>query len=176
MRLIPTTFEDAWLVEPELHEDERGFFARTWCQKEFLELGLNSQFVQCNVSFNRRAGTLRGLHYQVPPHEEVKLVRCTRGSIFDVIVDIRAESETYGQYAAFELSADNHLALYIPRGFAHGFQSLAADTEVLYQMSDFFDAESARGFHYADATIAIRWPLPVSVISKNDESLGQFAA
>lgn len=172
MRIIPTCFDEAWLIDLERHEDARGFFARTWCQREFESHGLDSRLVQCSVSFNHQMGTLRGMHYQIKPHEEIKVVRCTRGSILDVIVDVRPGSATHGQYAAFELSAHNHLSLYIPAGFAHGFQTLEENTEVYYQMSEHFHADSARGFHHADPEVAIPWPLPITIISQKDEQLG----
>lgn len=171
MKFVPTKFDSAWLIEPDRHEDERGFFARTWCQREFEDRGLNAGLVQCSVSFNTASGTLRGMHFQATPHEEAKLVRCTRGSIFDVIVDVRRQSPTFGQWQGFELSAVNHRTLYIPEGFAHGFQTLEADTEVSYQMSEFFHPESACGFHHADSQIGIQWPLPVEVISQKDSEL-----
>lgn len=174
MRRIATELDGVWLIEPERHEDERGFFARTWCQQEFRAFGLEPQLVQSSVSFNREAGTLRGMHYQIPPHAEKKLVRCTRGAIFDVVVDMRSDSPTNGSYVAFELSEENHLAIYIPDGFAHGFQTLRPDSEVFYQMSEFFHRESGRGFHYADRDVAIEWPLPVSIISPKDAALGPF--
>ncbi|TWT56353.1 dTDP-4-dehydrorhamnose 3,5-epimerase [Allorhodopirellula solitaria] len=172
MQLNPTRLEGAWLIEPERHVDVRGFFARTWCHREFTDHGLDGRLVQCSVSFNKQAGTLRGMHYQATPKEEVKLVRCTRGSVYDVIVDLRPESATFAQHVGFELTAENHRALYVPKGFAHGFQTLVDDTEVFYQMSDYFDAPSARGFHYADPELGIDWPLPVSVISQKDAELG----
>lgn len=164
----PTLLDGAWLLRPERHEDERGFFARTWCVDEFATHGLSTQLVQCSVSFNRKRGTLRGMHYQVAPHEEAKLVRCTRGVIFDVIVDIRKGSKTYGQWQGFELSAENGDSLYIPEGFAHGFQTQQDDTEVFYQMNQFHQSGSARGFDHADSSVAIAWPIEVTVISDAD--------
>tara|TARA_A100001391_G_scaffold179525_1_gene144561 strand:- start:129 stop:662 length:534 start_codon:yes stop_codon:yes gene_type:complete len=175
MRQIATELPGAYLIELERHEDERGFFARTWCQHEFEEFGLDSHFVQCSVSFNRVAGTLRGMHYQQAPCEESKLVRCVRGSIFDAIVDIRPGSPTFGSYAAFELNEENQLAIYIPKGFAHGFQTLSPNTEVLYQMSEFFHSDSARGFHHSDPSVGIAWPLPVAAISEKDAELEKLA-
>jgi dTDP-4-dehydrorhamnose 3,5-epimerase len=176
VQFVPTKFDTAWLIEPDRHEDERGFFARTWCQREFEERGLNPDLVQCSVSFSKEKGTLRGMHFQAAPHEEAKLVRCTQGSIFDVIIDVRDGSETFGKWQSFELSARNRSALYIPRGFAHGFQTLEPETEVSYQMSDFFHPQSARGLHFADETVGIAWPLPVSIISDRDASLGDLAS
>ena len=171
MKFVPTKFDTAWLIEPDCHEDERGFFARTWCQREFEEHGLNPDLVQCSVSFNNRRGTLRGMHFQVAPHEEAKLVRCSQGSIFDVIVDVRDGSPTFGEWQSFQLSAENRISLYIPGGFAHGFQTLAPDSEVFYQMSEFFQPEAARGFHHADSEVGITWPLEVEAISQNDTQL-----
>ncbi len=175
MQFIPTRFQDAWLVEPERRNDDRGFFARTWCQREFEQRGLNPSLVQCSVSFNHRAGTLRGMHYQTDPYQEAKLVRCTQGRIYDVIVDLRERSKTFGKWQGFELSAQNRRSLYIPEGFAHGFQTIDPDTEVLYQMSEFFFDESARGFHHADPAIGIEWPLEVNSISDSDQNRPRFS-
>jgi dTDP-4-dehydrorhamnose 3,5-epimerase len=171
VKFVPTKFDTAWLIEPDRHEDERGFFARTWCQREFEEHGLSPGLVQCSVSFNNRRGTLRGMHFQMAPHEEAKLVRCSLGSIFDVIVDVRDGSPTFGEWQSFLLSAENRNSIYIPGGFAHGFQTLAPDSEVFYQMSEFFQPEAARGFHHADLKVGIAWPLEVEAISQNDIQL-----
>ena len=168
MQFIPTKFESAWLIKPDRYEDDRGFFARTWCQQEFAEHGLNPNLSQCSVSFNLTRGTLRGMHFQAAPREEAKLIRCTQGSIFDVIVDVRKDSPTFGAWQDFELTAKNRHSLYIPEGFAHGFQTLKSGSEVFYQMSEFFHPELARAFHYADPAMGIAWPLPVKVISKQD--------
>lgn len=165
---MPTPLAGAYLIELEQLEDERGFFARSFCQKEFRERGLDPVVAQCNVSFNRKRGTLRGLHYQAEPHAEAKLVRCTRGAIWDVIVDLRRDSPTARQWHAAELTAENRRALYIPAGLAHGFQTLVDDTEVLYQMSEFFHPESARGVRWDDPALAIRWPIKQAVISPRD--------
>jgi dTDP-4-dehydrorhamnose 3,5-epimerase len=148
----------AFVIDVEPLSDERGFFARTWCQREFEARGLDTRLAQCNVSFNARAGTLRGLHYQASPHEEVKLVRCTAGAIFDVIVDLRPESPTLGRHHSVVLSSVNRRSLYIPRGFAHGFQTLEDGTEVAYQMSEFHDADYARGVRWNDPAFGIEWP------------------
>lgn len=166
----------AFVLEPELQQDDRGFFARTFCRREFEAWGLEPAVAQCNLSFNRFRGTLRGMHFQGAPGEEAKLVRCVRGAIHDVIVDLRTGSETFGRHAAVELSADNRLALYVPPGFAHGFQTLADDTELYYQMSAFYDPELARGFRHDDPDLGIAWPLAVSVISERDRELPAFAA
>ncbi|MFP6764823.1 MAG: dTDP-4-dehydrorhamnose 3,5-epimerase [Planctomycetaceae bacterium] len=171
MKFLPTKFHSAWLIEPDGHEDERGFFARTWCQREFEQRGLNADLVQCSISFNRVRGTLRGMHFQAAPHEEAKLVRCTQGSIFDVIVDVRRESPTCGDWQSFELSSKNRKSLLIPEGFAHGFQTLEPDSEILYQMSEFYHPGSARGFHHADPQIRVSWPLHVEAISQKDSQL-----
>jgi dTDP-4-dehydrorhamnose 3,5-epimerase len=158
----------AYLIEPERIEDERGFFARTWCREEFERHGLNPRVVQCNVSYNVRRGTLRGMHYQVKPHEEAKLIRCTRGAIYDVIVDLRPDSATYRRWVSAELTADNRRMLYIPEGFAHGFQTLADETELFYQMGEHFYPQSSRGVRYDDPVLGITWPLEVTVISEKD--------
>lgn len=148
----------AFVIEGQRFEDERGFFARTWCENEFKEHGLNPHLVQCNISYNRHKGTLRGMHFQVAPYEEAKLVRCTAGAIYDVIIDLRPESPTFKRWAGVELTAQNRIALYIPEGFAHGFQTLAADSEVLYQMSEFYHPECASGVRWDDPAFGITWP------------------
>lgn len=167
-----TGLKGAFIIEPSKLEDERGFFARTWCQKEFEAKGLNSRLVQCDISFNVRKGTLRGLHYQAPPYEETKLVRCTMGAIYDVIADLRRDSPSFGQWVAVELTADNRRMLYVPAGFAHGFQTLADNTEVFYQMSEFYCPEYAKGVRWDDPALGIEWP-PTSErsISSNDQGL-----
>ena len=158
MIFTPTALDGVWFIEPERISDERGFFARTWCCREFEERRLNPRLVQCNVSFNRLKGTLRGMHWQRAPFGECKLVRCTQGAIFDVVVDLRVESATYRQWVGFELSAENRMSLYIPEGCAHGFQTLSDDAEVFYQMSQFYQAESASGVRWNDSAFGIRWP------------------
>lgn len=170
-----TIFPGALLVDIERHEDERGYFARTVCRKEFSANGLVSDFVQSSRSHNRKHGTLRGMHYQRAPHAEVKLISCVRGAIFDVIVDLRAASPTYLKWAAFELTADNARMLYVPQGFAHGFQTLADDTDVLYEISQFYVPDAQAGLRYDDPAIGIRWPEPVSVISPRDAALPYLA-
>jgi dTDP-4-dehydrorhamnose 3,5-epimerase len=176
MKFSPTKLSGVWLVDLERHEDERGFFARSWCQSEFERHGLNPRLVQCNVSFNRKRGTLRGMHYQVAPHAEVKLVRCTRGAIYDVAVDLRPESQTYRQWVGVELTAENGRALYIAEGFAHGFQTLADDSEVFYQMSEFFHPDCARGLRWNDPAFGISWPAPNPIISERDQNLPLLGA
>lgn len=158
----------AFLIDLERREDQRGFFARTFCAREFVEHGLEPAVAQCNLSYNARKGTLRGLHYQVPPAGEVKLVRCGRGAIYDVIVDLRPDSSTYMRHVAVELNADNRRALYIPKDVAHGFQTLADETEVLYQMNEFYAPGYERGLRYDDPALGIAWPLPVEAISERD--------
>lgn len=170
MRFVPSPLAGAYLVELEPLEDERGFFARSFCQEEFKAHGLDPVVAQCNVSFNRKRGTLRGLHYQAAPHSEAKLVRCTRGAIWDVIVDLREDSPTTRQWHAAELTAENRRAFYIPAGFAHGFQTLVDDTEVLYQMSEYYHPELARGVRWDDRTLAIRWPIAKAIMSSRDRA------
>ena len=174
MKFTPLTLPGAFVIEPQKYEDERGFFARTWCTREFAEHGLNASLVQANISFNARLGTLRGMHYQAAPNEEAKIVRVTRGAIFDVIVDLRPQSPAYLKWTGVELRADNYLALYIPEGFAHGFLTLSHDTEVNYLMTAFFVAEAARGFRWDDPAIGIRWPAAVNVIAQKDEMWPPF--
>ena len=163
-----TKLKGAYVVEPERLEDERGFFARTWCQPEFEAHGLNPRLVQCSISFNRRKGTLRGMHYQAAPHAEAKLVRCTMGAIYDVIIDLRPESDTFRKWVAEELTAENRAALYIPEGLAHGFQTLADNTEVFYQMSESYYPESSRAVRWNDPAFGIEWPLLPTAISSRD--------
>ena len=170
MQFTATKLEGPWVIEPQLHEDSRGLFARTYCAREFREQGLVDLFVQCNTSWNARKGTMRGLHYQLPPSSEVKLVRCTAGALLDVIVDLRPGSPTYLQHVAIELTATNRLALYIPGMFAHGFQALEDGTEVFYQMSEFYAPKLARGLRYDDPRLGINWPLPITSISDQDLS------
>ena len=171
MKFHKTRLPGALLIDMERLEDERGFFARTWCRKEFEAQGLNATLVQCNLSSNHRRGTLRGMHYQAPPSGETKLVRCTRGVVYDVIVDLRPASPTYLKWEAFELSAENRRQLFVPEGLAHGFQTLEDDSEVFYQMSEFYAPESARGLRWNDPTVGIEWPLEPSSISEKDSSL-----
>lgn len=168
MIFVETTLKGAFIVEPEKLEDARGFFARTWCREEFEAHGLNPKLVQCNTSFNKKKGTLRGMHYQAVPHEEAKLVRCTRGTVYDVILDLRPVSPTFGKWVAVKLTAENHRMLYVPEGFAHGFQTLEDDTEVFYQMSEFYYPEAARGVRWDDPAFGIEWPAKPSTISGRD--------
>lgn len=175
MKFTETGLRGAYLVEPEPAEDERGFFARVFCQREFAARGLDPVVAQCNVSFNRGRGTVRGLHYQAAPNAEAKLVRCTMGAIYDVIVDIRRDSPTYGRWWGVELGARDGRMLYVPKGFAHGFQTLQDDTEVFYQMSAFYAPETARGIRWNDPVLAIGWPLETSAISERDRRYPDFA-
>jgi dTDP-4-dehydrorhamnose 3,5-epimerase len=171
-----TAIAGVWVVEPERHEDERGFFARTWDSSEFAARGLSGRVVQCSVSYNRRRGTLRGLHYQVAPHEEAKLVRCTLGAVFDVAVDLRPGSTTLCDWVGVDLSAENRRALYVPEGCAHGFLTLADDSEVSYQMSEFHAPEAARGVRFDDPAFGIDWPAEVAVVNERDRSYPDFVA
>lgn len=168
VKFMATTIGGAYRIEPERLVDERGFFARTWCEREFQEHGLESRLAQCSFSFSPYRGTLRGMHYQASPHAEAKLVRCTQGAIYDVILDLRRDSPTHLAWASFELTAENRSALYIPKGLAHGFLTLTDGCEVLYQMSDAFHAPAARGVRWNDPAYAIEWPQGVSTISARD--------
>jgi len=168
VKFSQTAIAGVWLVEPQPVSDERGFFARFYCNEEFSRLGLNQNWVQWSISFNRMRGTLRGLHLQVPPYEEIKLVRCTAGCVWDVVVDLRRTSETFMQSAAFTLSAMNRIMVYIPAGVAHGFITLEENTELLYFISEFHHPESARGFRWDDSAFGIEWPMTPSVISSRD--------
>jgi dTDP-4-dehydrorhamnose 3,5-epimerase len=174
MIIKETRLKGSFLIAPEKIEDERGWFARSYCRSEFEKYGLNPELAQCSISFNKKAGTMRGMHFQVKPHEEAKLVRCTRGAIYDVIIDLRQDSETYGRWIAAELNEDNSLQLYIPEGLAHGFQTLRDNTEVFYQISEFFQPGSGSGVSWDDPAFAITWPLPVSVISEKDQNYPGF--
>jgi dTDP-4-dehydrorhamnose 3,5-epimerase len=162
------------IVSPECIQDERGFFARSWCVNEFREHGLNPSLVQCNISVNHSKGTMRGVHYQADPHGEAKLVRCTRGAIFDVALDLRRGSESYLKWTGVKLTAANHHALYIPEGCAHGFLTMEDDTEVFYQMSEFYYPEAARGVRWNDPAFGINWPSPAEVISERDRTYPDF--
>jgi len=169
-----TRLEGVYLIEIDPRQDERGFFARTWCQREFEENGLNPRLVQCNLSYNKKRGTLRGMHYQEAPYEEAKLVSCTSGSIYDVIVDLRPQSPTYREYLGMTLSSEAHHMLYVPEGFAHGFLTLEDETYVSYQMSEFYVPDFARGFRWDDPAFGIEWPIEVEVISERDASYPDF--
>jgi len=176
MKFTETILKGSFIITPDLMEDERGFFARAFCRNEFEEQGLNPNLVQSNISFNETKGTMRGMHYQAGPHAEVKLVRCTAGAIYDVIVDLRLESPTYRQWFSTELTEKNHRLLYVPEGFAHGYQTLTPQTEVFYQVSAFYHRASERGIRWDDPTFGIEWPLPVTVVSKKDASHPKWEA
>ena len=160
----------SYLICPEKHVDERGFFARSFCKSEFASKNLNTEFPQCNLSYNLKKGTLRGMHYQEAPWEEVKVVSCLRGAIYDVLLDIRETSPTYGKWIGVELNQDNCKMLYIPKGFAHGFQSLEDNSLVYYQMGTRYHSESSRGIHWNDNRFKIKWPLEEKIISEKDRS------
>ena len=176
MIFLPTPLDGAYIVEPELHEDDRGFFARSFCRDEFKAHGLNPHLAQCNISFNRHRGTLRGMHYQAVPHAEAKLVRCTQGAIWDVIVDLRPESPSFRLWHGVELTAANRRAQYVPEGLAHGFQTLADNSEVLYLMSQFHRPDAARGIRWDDPAFAIAWPIAGPQLSQRDRDLPRFVA
>jgi dTDP-4-dehydrorhamnose 3,5-epimerase len=171
----PAPLAGVFVIEPERLEDERGFFARSWCAREFERHGLDPRLAQCSISFNRRKGTLRGMHYQAAPHEETKLVRCTMGAIHDVVIDLRPGSTTRGRHFAVELSAANHRMLYVPGGFAHGFQTLVDDTEVHYQMSEPHAPGHARGVRWDDPAFGIEWPDDDRSILERDRRYPDFA-
>jgi len=173
---IETFLKGAFIIDLEKREDDRGFFARAFCQREFAKHGLEVQVAQCNISFNERKGTLRGMHYQVSPFEEAKLVRCTMGSIYDAIIDLRRGSPTFGRSFSVELTARNRRMLYIPREFAHGFQTLEPDTEVFYQMSQCYSAEHSRGVRWNDPAFGIIWPPDERMINERDQKYSDFRA
>ncbi len=174
MLFTGTKLKGAFVLEPERREDNRGFFARTFCQREFESHGLNPLVVQCNIAYNMKKGTLRGMHFQNPPFQEAKLVRCTKGAIHDVILDLRPDSPTYKQWVSAELSEDNHKMLYVPEGFAHGYQTLSETAEVIYQVSQFYAPEYASGVRYNDLAFGIQWPLEVTSISELDKKWPDF--
>lgn len=165
----------AWIVDIDAVEDPRGFFARTFCADDFRARGLEPGIVQCNISYNETRGTLRGMHYQAAPHEETKLVRCVRGAVVDVALDLRLESPTYLRWAAVELSAENRRAFYIPKGVAHGFQTLVDDTELYYEMSERYAGEAARGVRWNDPAFGIEWPIAAPILSASDAAWPDFA-
>jgi len=171
MIFAETKLKDAFVIDIEPLEDERGFFARTWCKDELEKHGLNPRIVQCSISFNKKRGTLRGMHYQAHPFEEAKFVRCTAGAIYDVIIDLRSNSATFHEWLSVELTAENRRALYIPEGFAHGFQTLVDDSEVFYQMSEFFHPEYARSLRWDDLAFEITWPIPNPILSERDSKI-----
>ena len=163
-----TEVAGAWVVEPQRQADSRGFFARTWCRREFANQGLQTDLAQCNTSWNAVRGTLRGLHLQAPPHAEAKLVRCTRGALIDVVLDLRPASPTYLKHASVTLTWENRLALYLPEGCAHGFQTLEDETEIFYQMSAFYAPGAGRGVRWDDPAFGIAWPIQPPILSERD--------
>jgi dTDP-4-dehydrorhamnose 3,5-epimerase len=173
---LPTSLPGAFIIDIERREDERGFFARTWCRREFAEKGLSAELAQCNTSYNRRRGTLRGMHWQAAPNAEVKLIRCTRGAIWDAIVDLRPDSPTYLNHVGVELSADSRRALYVPEGMAHGFVTLEDDSEVFYQMSEFYEPTAARGARWNDPAFGISWPVTDPVLHPRDAAYPDFVS
>jgi dTDP-4-dehydrorhamnose 3,5-epimerase len=176
VRFVETSLPSAYTLEPEKLLDERGFFARTWCAEELAARGLRSAWVQSSISFNAKAGTLRGMHYQSPPHEEAKLVTCSAGAVFDVIIDLRAGSPTALEWFAIELTARNNTTLYVPEGFAHGFLTLEDETVVEYHMSEDYHAESARGVRWNDPAFGILWPSEPAVMSSRDREYSDLVA
>lgn len=174
MIFTETELKGAFIIDLEKRSDSRGFFARTFCANEFEAHGLKPTVAQCNLSFNHKKGTLRGMHYQIAPATETKLVRCTQGGIYDVIIDMRPESPTYLSYIGVELTAENHRALYVPEMFAHGYQCLTDGAEVAYQVGEFYTPGYERGLRYNDPVFGIEWPLPVSEISEKDAAWALF--
>jgi dTDP-4-dehydrorhamnose 3,5-epimerase len=174
MIFAETILKGAYLIELEKIEDHRGFFARTWCQREFSVHGLNPGLVQCSVSFNKRKGTLRGMHFQIAPYQEAKLVRCTQGAIYDALIDLRRNSPTYKKYVSVTLTCENYRMVYIPEGVAHGFQTLRDNTEVFYQMSQVYSADHARGIRWNDPAFGIEWPEDDRTILERDQNYPDF--
>lgn len=174
MIFTETRLQGAFVIEPERLEDARGFFGRIWCEQEFGAHGLNPRLVQCSISFNRKKGTLRGMHYQAAPFEEVKVIRCTMGAIYDAIIDLRPNSPTFKQFLGITLTAENRKMLYVPEGFAHGFQTLLDDTEVLYQMSERYVPEAARGVRWDDPAFGIEWPPADRIILERDRNYPDY--
>ena len=174
MKFHPTPIEDVFIVDVEPIEDSRGFFARAWCSREFQKKGLKNTIAQCNVSFNYKKGSVRGMHYQLPPYEEVKMVRCISGAIFDVVIDLRKDSSTYKKWFGAELSATNYKMLYVPEGFAHGYQTLEKDSVVFYQVTEYYQPGAERGVRWDDPAFNIEWPLTLSEISDKDKSYPDF--
>lgn len=174
MQFHSTPIADVFIVDVEPIEDSRGFFARAWCSREFQEQGLKNTIAQCNLSYNYKQGSIRGMHYQLPPHEEVKMVRCISGAIFDVVIDLRKDSPTYKKWFGAELSAANYKMLYVPEGFAHGYQTLEKDSVVFYQVTEYYQPGAERGVRWDDPVFNIAWPLPLSEISDKDKSYPDF--
>lgn len=175
MKFLATSLPGLWRIELEPRGDDRGFLARTYCEQEFAAHGLNIRWPQCNLTLTKQRGMIRGMHFQADPKPEIKLIRCAAGAIFDVLVDVRRDSPTFGRWEGFELTAENRSSLYVPGGFAHGFQCLTEDCEVFYQMSEFYVPELARGVCWNDPAVGIRWPLPDPVLSARDRGLPLLA-
>jgi len=174
MEFIETSLKGAYVIQLKKIEDDRGFFARAWCQEEFQHHGLNPHMIQLNVAFSHIRGTIRGMHYQIPPHAEAKFIRCTRGALYDVIIDLRKDSPTFGRSYGVELTHDNGSMLYAPEGFAHGYQTLLDDTEMYYMTSSTYAPQAARGVRFDDERFGIKWPTAVTVISNVDRSWPDF--
>jgi dTDP-4-dehydrorhamnose 3,5-epimerase len=174
MKFTETPIKGAFILELEPLEDDRGFFARSFCRREFEARGLNPKVAQCNISYNRQKHTLRGMHFQIAPYEEAKLITCIRGAIWDVIIDLRSYSPAYCHWFALDLTADNHKMLYIPEGVAHGFQTLENESTVFYQISEFYHPQSAQGVRWNDPVFGIRWPHPHSLVSARDQNFSDF--
>jgi dTDP-4-dehydrorhamnose 3,5-epimerase len=175
MKFSKTSLAGLWVIDLELREDERGFLARTYCENEFTSHGLNTRWPQCNLTLTKSRAMIRGLHFQSNPRSEIRLVRCAAGAIFDVAVDVRPNSATFGKWEAFELTSENRRMLYVPSGFAHGFQCLTDNAEIFYQMSEYFFADLARGVRWNDPTVGIKWPLPDPTLSERDKNLPLLA-
>ena len=175
MKFIKTPLDGAYLIELEPIADERGFFARSWCREEFLSHGLNPNLAQCSISFNKKKGILRGMHYQEEPYQEAKLVRCYSGAIYDVILDLRPTSSSHRKWFSAELTATNRTMIYLPKGFAHGFQTLADNCELFYQISESYKPECTRGVRWNDPTFAIEWPSADRIMSDRDRSFPDYA-
>lgn len=174
MKFEETSLKDAWIIDLEPFVDARGYFARTFCANEFTAHGIDPKFVQSNLSHNHKRGTVRGMHIQNAPAEESKLIRCVQGALYDIIIDLRPNSPTYLMHLGVELTADNKRMLYVPKGFAHGYQALQDDTEAMYMVGEFYTPEYERGFRYNDPIFAIQWPLPVEFISEKDAAWPLF--
>jgi dTDP-4-dehydrorhamnose 3,5-epimerase len=174
VKIFSAPIPDIKIIELDKLEDERGYFARTWCQRELAEEGVTMDIAQCNLSYNEKAGTMRGMHYQIPPHAEMKIVSCIRGRIFDVAIDLRPDSSTYTQYFGIELSAENKKQLLIPQGFAHGFLTLVDQTEIYYLMSAFYHPEASRGLRWNDPSFAVNWPANVVHVKQRDNTYPDF--
>jgi dTDP-4-dehydrorhamnose 3,5-epimerase len=176
MKFARTTLPGAWVIELEPREDERGFLARTFCENEFADHGLNTRWPQCNLTLTRKRGIIRGMHYQAEPKAEIKLIRCSAGAVYDVLVDIRRDSPMFGKWEAFDLTSSNRRTLYVPGGIAHGFQCLQDNSELFYQMSEVYFPDLARGIRWDDPAVGITWPLPEPLISERDRNLPLLSA